>query len=114
MLNYDLPMDIDVYVQRIGRTGRIGHCGHAISFISVGPNGQYLNNPGTLKELVLKMREAEVPEWLAEQVQNQPLRVQNQQLWAWLAPVAAGAAGGMPAQQPSLEGDIRNKHKFTL
>jgi superfamily II DNA/RNA helicase len=101
VLNYDFPMEIDIYVQRIGRTGRIGHIGNAISFISVGPDGQYLDNPGILKELVLKMKDIEVPEWLTQHLQNQHLRVQNQKLLNWLTPVVAGAgaASGMPAQQ---------------
>src|SRR6476620_12123211 len=34
VINYDLPMDIENYVHRIGRTGRIGKDGIAISFAS--------------------------------------------------------------------------------
>ncbi len=33
VVNYDLPMDIENYVHRIGRTGRIGKDGIAISFV---------------------------------------------------------------------------------
>jgi ATP-dependent RNA helicase DeaD len=33
VINYDLPMDIENYVHRIGRTGRIGKDGIAISFV---------------------------------------------------------------------------------
>lgn len=32
MINYDLPPDVDEYVQRIGRTGRLGNQGLATSF----------------------------------------------------------------------------------
>ena len=34
VINYDLPMDIENYVHRIGRTGRIGKDGVAISFVT--------------------------------------------------------------------------------
>jgi ATP-dependent RNA helicase DeaD len=34
VINYDLPMDIENYVHRIGRTGRIGKDGIAISFVN--------------------------------------------------------------------------------
>jgi len=34
VVNYDLPMDIENYVHRIGRTGRIGKDGIAISFVT--------------------------------------------------------------------------------
>jgi ATP-dependent RNA helicase DeaD len=34
VINYDLPMDIENYVHRIGRTGRIGREGVAISFVT--------------------------------------------------------------------------------
>ncbi|CAL8119635.1 unnamed protein product [Orchesella dallaii] len=32
VLNYDLPKDINEYIQRIGRTGRVGVVGESISF----------------------------------------------------------------------------------
>ena len=32
VINFDLPMEIDEYVHRIGRTGRIGNQGNAIAF----------------------------------------------------------------------------------
>ena len=34
VINYDLPMDVDEYVHRIGRTGRCGNLGKATSFYS--------------------------------------------------------------------------------
>ncbi|NHI93702.1 MAG: DEAD/DEAH box helicase [Candidatus Lokiarchaeota archaeon] len=34
VINYDIPMDIESYVHRVGRTGRIGKSGVAITFIS--------------------------------------------------------------------------------
>jgi ATP-dependent RNA helicase DeaD len=34
IINYDLPMDMDSYVHRIGRTGRMGADGAAISFVT--------------------------------------------------------------------------------
>jgi ATP-dependent RNA helicase DeaD len=40
VVNYDLPMDIENYVHRIGRTGRIGKDGIAISFVTPEQGGQ--------------------------------------------------------------------------
>lgn len=34
MINFDLPMEIDDYVHRIGRTGRAGRTGTSISFFN--------------------------------------------------------------------------------
>jgi ATP-dependent RNA helicase DeaD len=34
IINYDLPMDLESYVHRIGRTGRMGADGSAISFVT--------------------------------------------------------------------------------
>ncbi len=34
IINYDLPMDLESYVHRIGRTGRMGADGSAISFVA--------------------------------------------------------------------------------
>jgi ATP-dependent RNA helicase DeaD len=34
IINYDLPMDAENYVHRIGRTGRIGRDGIAIAFVT--------------------------------------------------------------------------------
>jgi len=39
VVNYDLPVDIENYVHRIGRTGRIGRDGIAISFVSQEQGG---------------------------------------------------------------------------
>ncbi|QJW93327.1 DEAD-box ATP-dependent RNA helicase CshA [Frigoriglobus tundricola] len=43
VINYDLPMDIENYVHRIGRTGRIGKDGIAISFV-LPEQGELLTN----------------------------------------------------------------------
>lgn len=32
IINYDLPLEDELYVHRIGRTGRAGNEGHSISF----------------------------------------------------------------------------------
>ncbi len=39
VINYDLPLDIESYVHRIGRTGRIGKDGIAISFVTPEQGG---------------------------------------------------------------------------
>jgi ATP-dependent RNA helicase DDX3X len=70
VINYDLPMNIDDYVHRIGRTGRIGHEGKAVSFY-VSPNDDHVNNNGgILKELVELLENSQtntVPDFLQEE-----------------------------------------------
>jgi ATP-dependent RNA helicase DeaD len=39
VINFDMPMDIENYVHRIGRTGRIGKDGIAISFVTPEQGG---------------------------------------------------------------------------
>ncbi|WP_460546476.1 helicase-related protein, partial [Echinicola sediminis] len=34
VINYQLPMTMDSYIHRIGRTGRAGKPGHAITFVN--------------------------------------------------------------------------------
>jgi ATP-dependent RNA helicase DDX3X len=70
VVNYDLPMNIDDYVHRIGRTGRIGHEGKAISFY-VSPRDDPVNHSGNiLKELVELLENSAtntVPDFLMEE-----------------------------------------------
>jgi len=40
VINYDIPNDIDEYVQRIGRTGRLGNKGLATSFFDPEYDGE--------------------------------------------------------------------------
>jgi superfamily II DNA/RNA helicase len=67
VINYDVPRDIDTYVQRIGRTGRIGHKGYATTYITM-KDGKFLDDAYMLKAMTLKMEESKssVPDWLAE------------------------------------------------
>jgi superfamily II DNA/RNA helicase len=39
IINYDVPVENESYVHRIGRTGRAGHSGKAITFVYPGENG---------------------------------------------------------------------------
>ena len=70
VINYDLPMNIDDYVHRIGRTGRIGHEGKAISMY-VSPRDDPVNHNGhILKELVELLENSStnsVPDFLLEE-----------------------------------------------
>jgi len=43
VINYDIPVDKESYVHRIGRTGRIGKLGHAITFVTPNEN-RFLND----------------------------------------------------------------------
>mmetsp|Transcript_55858 Transcript_55858/g.107789 ORF Transcript_55858/g.107789 Transcript_55858/m.107789 type:complete len:248 (+) Transcript_55858:2-745(+) len=70
VINYDLPHEAEVYVQRIGRTGRIGHRGCATSFIAVDEYGTFHDKTEVLEALPDIMKNTasgcvnEVPEWL--------------------------------------------------
>ena len=59
VVNYDLPVDLDEYVHRIGRTGRAGNFGEAISFFNE-------KNSGLANGLVDLLRETgqNVPDFL--------------------------------------------------
>lgn len=56
VVNYDLPLEGETYVHRIGRTGRIGNTGKAISFVTPYENKfllaieQYTGKPIPMKE----------------------------------------------------------------
>jgi len=67
VINYDVPRDIDTYVQRIGRTGRIGRRGFATTYITT-KDGTFIDDASMLKEIVKKMEESGsiVPDWLLQ------------------------------------------------
>lgn len=60
VINFDLPVDIDDYVHRIGRTGRAGNVGKATALFDVN------HDKSLSKSLIELLREArqECPEWL--------------------------------------------------
>jgi len=52
VINYDLPMDIENYVHRIGRTGRIGRNGMAVSFVLPEEGGHLTDIEMTINKLI--------------------------------------------------------------
>lgn len=72
VINYDLPMNIDDYVHRIGRTGRIGHQGKAIGFYVSAKEDPSYNSSNILKELVelLEGSTTAVPDFLAQEYEE--------------------------------------------
>ena len=54
VVNYDLPMDIENYVHRIGRTGRIGRDGGAISFVTPEQGGHLTDIEMIINKLIDK------------------------------------------------------------
>jgi len=52
VINFDLPVDIDSYVHRIGRTGRIGRDGVAISFVTPEQGGHLTDIERTINRLI--------------------------------------------------------------
>ncbi|NTW71613.1 MAG: DEAD/DEAH box helicase [Eubacteriaceae bacterium] len=76
VINYDVPMDKDSYVHRIGRTGRAGHGGRAITFVT-GDDimglyeieehiGALIAEEELPTEAVFKKRRAEADKWIQE------------------------------------------------
>ncbi len=60
VFNYDMPMEPEAYVHRIGRTGRAGHTGNAISFCCIDEVKQ-LNQVEKLIGRRLPTRESDWP-----------------------------------------------------
>ena len=52
VINFDLPMDIENYVHRIGRTGRIGRDGVAISFVTPEQGGHLTDIEMVINKLI--------------------------------------------------------------
>lgn len=82
VVNYDLPMNIDDYVHRIGRTGRIGHKGKAIGFYVSSLDDPAGGNSAILKELVEVLEASTtntVPTFLADEYAQRFARQNNAQ-----------------------------------
>lgn len=75
VFNYDMPMEPEAYVHRIGRTGRAGHTGNAISFCCIDEVKQ-LNQVEKLISRRLPTRESDWPMEVttpSEPKQRQPM-----------------------------------------
>jgi ATP-dependent RNA helicase DeaD len=79
VVNYDLPVDVESYVHRIGRTGRMGRKGTAWSFVSGEDKGQLQKISATWN---LSIPESEPPA-LPKGVDRDPVR--KQQDWGEVA-----------------------------
>ena len=73
VVNYDLPVDLDSFVHRVGRTGRIGRKGEAWSLVSRDDAPQLSKIMATYG---LDIIESEVPE-LPEGVDRDPVKRQD-------------------------------------
>jgi ATP-dependent RNA helicase DeaD len=73
VVNYDLPIDVESYVHRIGRTGRMGRKGTAWSFVSGEDKGQLQKISATWN---LSIPESEPPA-LPKGVDRDPVRKQQ-------------------------------------
>ncbi|KAL5240072.1 hypothetical protein ACI65C_007482 [Semiaphis heraclei] len=62
VINYDMPQEIEEYVQRIGRTGRLGNQGIATSLFD--PDEDYLLIDPIIKTLASANQE--IPKWLLQ------------------------------------------------
>jgi ATP-dependent RNA helicase DeaD len=79
VVNYDLPIDVESYVHRIGRTGRMGRKGTAWSFVTGEDKGQLQKISATWN---LSIPESEPPA-LPKGVDRDPVR--KQQDWGEVA-----------------------------
>jgi len=55
VFNYDLPLDPEIYVHRIGRTGRAGKSGLAISLLTPGEQWRMRKIEGYIKQPVVRI-----------------------------------------------------------
>ena len=82
VINYDMPMEPEAYVHRIGRTGRAGREGKAISFCCIDEIKQL----GQVEKLIKKNLREEKSDWPMEVLtpsepkkpQPRPARVDRQ------------------------------------
>eukprot|EP00439_Symbiodinium_sp_Y106_P083631 s3_g23.t2 len=68
VVNFDLPKEPAIYLNRIGHAGKFGHCGLALSFVTL-EGGWWMDAEEMLRELPTFMEEAPstvVPDWLLE------------------------------------------------
>ncbi|MGP1956818.1 MAG: DEAD/DEAH family ATP-dependent RNA helicase [Arsenophonus sp. NC-PE1-MAG3] len=55
VVNYDIPMDAESYVHRIGRTGRAGRAGRALLFVDNHERRLLRNIERTMKQLIMEV-----------------------------------------------------------
>jgi len=79
VFNYDLPVDPEIYIHRIGRTGRAGKTGIAISLLSPGDWGRLRKIESLTKQ---KLSQVELP--TAEIIQGQRDKQLAEQVKVWL------------------------------
>ncbi|MFP3014266.1 MAG: DEAD/DEAH family ATP-dependent RNA helicase [Arsenophonus sp.] len=56
VINYDIPMDVESYVHRIGRTGRAGRSGRAILFVNNREHRLLRNIERTIKQQISEIK----------------------------------------------------------
>ncbi|CAL4321757.1 ATP-dependent RNA helicase DeaD [Buchnera aphidicola (Pterocallis alni)] len=55
VINYDIPMDVESYIHRIGRTGRAGRIGKALLFVERREYRLFKNIENTLKQPIIRI-----------------------------------------------------------
>ena len=65
VVNYDLPIEVEGYIHRIGRTGRMGREGQAWSFVSVDDMQQLNKIEATWNLKITKSEPPELPEGMS-------------------------------------------------
>ena len=97
VINYDMPNSPEVYVHRIGRTGRVGRSGRAITLVT----------SKQLRDLdaVRKHANTEIHPWSENGAAATPPRPPERAAEEVIAPVATGANGSDPAEEPEKEAE---------
>lgn len=91
VINYDVPLELDGYIHRIGRTGRAGHDGSAISLVT----GEDIMTLYAVEEHIGTM----IPQ--AQLPTDEELAEQKELSEAW---IQAHALKGQPGRQTSRSG----------
>lgn len=107
VINYDLPMDIENYVHRIGRTGRIGKDGVAISFVTMEQGSHLTDIEMTINRLIEEDRIEGFDAYTSRRKVTPPKAEPGADGATPEQPDEAAAADATPAKKPVFGKSVR-------